>query len=80
MLRMVRVAGATRRAFSTGMAAWRVSRRGACRRRGALALFAANDQDARVLLCIPMGLAAIATGVLALRDTAPTSIRGQLAA
>jgi hypothetical protein len=42
----------------------------------ALALFGANDQDARVLPCIPMGLAAIATGVLALRATAPSSIPG----
>jgi hypothetical protein len=42
----------------------------------ALALFAANDQDERVLLCIPVGLAAIATGILALRDTAPSSIPG----
>lgn len=45
----------------------------------ALALFGANDQDARVLLCIPLGLAAIATGVLAPRDTTPASIRLRLA-
>jgi hypothetical protein len=45
----------------------------------ALAVFGANDQDTRVLLCSPMGLAAIATGILALRDTAPSCVRVRLA-
>jgi len=45
----------------------------------ALALFGANDQDTRVLLYIPMGLTAIATGLLALRDTARRSTGGHLA-
>ena len=45
----------------------------------ALALFGANDQDARVLLCIPIGLAVIATGLLALRATTPTSLGMRLA-
>ena len=33
----------------------------------ALLLLGANDQDARVLLCVPMGAAAILMGALALR-------------